>query len=129
MASLKMHSKFIMSQEDIDQLDTLPDNFPETHLTPKQKDLVDTIYYRYVSRGKVSNDLLKELYELVQKENWPGGERVKKHEAQRLVLQWLVEFNRHPEPSVGAALRLLYENIRTCEANRILITAVYCLML
>jgi len=132
MATVKMHSKFIMSQEDIDQyqtLETLVPNFPENHLTPKQKELVNSIYHKYLRREIVSNDLLKELYELVQKENWPGGERVKKHEAQRLVLHWLVEFNRQPEPSVERAMRLFYENIKTCEPNRILITSIYYIQL
>jgi hypothetical protein len=77
----------------------------------------------------VSNDLLKELYELEQKEMWPGGERVKKHEAQRLVLEWLVDFNRTPEPSMERAVRLFYTNLKTCEPNRILITAIYQIML
>jgi|ERR1044072_923124 hypothetical protein len=128
MATVKMHSKFIMSQEDINMLNALPPNFPETHLTPKQKDIVDIIYRRYLRRELVSNSLLKELYELEGKEKWPGGERVKKHEAQRLVLQWLIEFNNQTEPSVEAAMRLFYQNIKTCEPNRILITSIYYIM-
>jgi hypothetical protein len=129
MATVKMQSKFIMSQEDINLLNTLPPNFPETHLTPKQKELVNSIYHKYLRREIVSNDLLKELYELEQKEMWPGGERVKKHEAQRLVLEWLVDFNRTPEPSMERAVRLFYTNLKTCEPNRILITAIYQIML
>lgn len=129
MATVKMHAKFIMSQEDIDTLKALPANFPETHLTKKQKDTVDTIYHRYLRREIVSVDLLKELYQLEQKEMWPHGERVKKHEAQRLVLEWLVDFNRYPEPSVEQAMRMFYQNIKTCEPNRILITSIYYIML
>lgn len=129
MATVKMHSKFIMSQEDIDLLKTLPANFPESHLTPKQKKLIDTIYHKYLRREIVSNDLLKELYELEQREMWPAGERVKKHEAQRLVLEWLVDFNRQPEPSIEAAMKLFYQNIKTCEPNRILITSIYYIQL
>lgn len=125
MVTVKMHSKFIMAQEDINALKALPENFPETRLTPKQKDLVDTIYYRYVSRGKVSNDLVKELFEMEQKDKWPHGERVKKHEAQRLVLQWLIDFNKHPKLDIESAAVFFYTNIRTCEANRILVTSVY----
>lgn len=125
MVTVKMHSKFIMAQEDINTLKALPDNFPETHLTKKQKDLVETIYYRYLRREIVSNDLLKDLYVLEQKEIWPHGERVKKHEAQRLVLQWLIDFNKHPELDIESAAVFFYTNIRTCEANRILVTSVY----
>ena len=125
MATVHMHSKFIMSQEDINYLKTLPGNFPETHLTRKQKDTIDTIYRKYLRRELVSNNLLKELYELEGKEKWPGGERVKKHEAQRLVLQWLIEFNNQPEPTVEQAMLLFYQNIKTCLPNQILITSAY----
>lgn len=125
MVTVKMYSRYIMAQEDINALNALPENLPETRLTQKQKELVDTIYHKYLCRELVSNDLLKELYEFEQKEKWPHGERVKKHEAQRLVLQWLIEFNKYPKLDVDSAVVLFYTNIKTCEANRILVTSIY----
>ncbi len=123
---IKMKPQFIMSQADIDALENLPPNFPETHLTQKQKDTVNSIYFRYVSAKSVNKFLLHELYETEQKtERWPGGEKVKRHEAQRLVLDWLVEFNKKTVLTTEEASKLFFFNLDTCQANRLLVSGIF----
>ena len=65
------------------------DNLPGTHLTKKEKDRVSRVYHDYIARHIDNRDWSPALVETEQKENWPSGQRMKKHEAQRIVLGWL----------------------------------------
>ena len=73
-------------------LESLPDNLPETKLSQKQKDEVDLTYIKTI--GRVESRKLNACWELEQASKWPGSERMKRHEAKRIMLDWLVEAQR-----------------------------------
>jgi hypothetical protein len=84
-----------MSKSDKKALETLrgeKPNLPETHLTPKEKDIVSSLYGKYIR--KIDNQGHYEaLYEMELHERWPSGPRVKHHEAKRFILENLLDLN------------------------------------
>ncbi len=96
-----------MSAEDIAILKALPDNLPESVLTVKQKDEVRRIYREYI---KTDNDGYEgnTLWKLEKKESWAGGERIKDHEAKRMLLGHLVYRNELGDLSMVNAVSLFH---------------------
>lgn len=114
-----------MNQEEITFLESLPDNLPESKLTQKQKDTVSAMYYKYLA-GKVVKGWGTELCEIEQKENWPSGPRVKRHEAQRMILGNLLELNKYRKELTATEAASKFFHCLTCrESYTILLNKVY----
>ena len=86
-----LKKEFVMAQSDIEAYKALPDNLPETVLSKKQKQLIYSLYYKYL--GRVFYGWGSELWKLEKGEKWPSGPRVKDHEAMRMILGHLISEN------------------------------------
>jgi hypothetical protein len=75
-----------MSEQEIKQYEELPKNLPNSNLTKKQIEFVESLYYKYLS-GKITDGRGRDLYELEKKENWLSGPRVKSYEAMRMIFR------------------------------------------
>lgn len=118
--------EFIMEQQHIDFLNQLPDNLPETKLTKKQIETVGEIYYKYIS-NKVYRGWGQDLAEFEQKvEKWPSGPRVKRHEAQRMILGHLVFMNEHKRELNGEQAAKFFFSVIGCrESYQVLVSKIY----
>lgn len=106
MKTIKLKPEFTMSKEEIALYRELPDNMPGTHLTPKQKELVNSLYYKFITRNIDNQKWGQPMYKIEQGEKWPSGPRVKDHEAKRFILNNLVETNEgHKALSLKEAAR------------------------
>ena len=108
-----LKEKFKMTPEEIEGFRVLPDNLPETVLTKKQKDFVSGLYYKYIKRPIDNPGWGNPLYMLEKKEKWPTGDRMKEHEAMRIVLNPLVEHQAKQELPVEDAV-LLFQGALDC---------------
>ncbi len=125
-AILSLKTEFIMTSEEIAFLDSLPDNLPESKLTEKQIQKVSQIYRTYISQNQVFKGWGTELYEVEQKEKWPSGPRVKKHEAQRFILGWLSFYNKDRATLTGKrAVEFLFHILTCREADQILVSKCF----
>lgn len=90
-AHIQLSPSLVMTAQDIEALNSLPDNMPDIKLTAKQIAIVDTIYSRYIGRY-IDNREYIPIYEQDRKteRNWPSGPRMKRHEAKRIILGWLL---------------------------------------
>jgi hypothetical protein len=124
--AISLKPEFIMNEDDINFLSSLPHNLPETHLTRKQISEINELYYKYISKNNVHYGWGTELYKLEQKEKWTGGSRVKTHEAQRMILGWLKEANEyHPTLSWREAAKYFHAHLTCREASAILTSKIY----
>jgi len=89
----KLKDQVRLGQENIAFLEGLPDNFPETKISAHHRMEIDTVYANRI--GRIERKKLFTCFELEMKNKWPSGERMKKHEAQRILLGWLSESERH----------------------------------
>jgi hypothetical protein len=124
-ATIKLKSEFIMSQEDIDFLNSLPDNLPETKLKKADVNKVWELYHKYIT--VIDNkDWSPSLMSIEQGEKWPSGPRVKRHEAQRMVLGWLVTYNTYDiEMSLERANYVFYSGLTNRPAAVRLLANIY----
>jgi hypothetical protein len=123
---LQLLPQFIMSEEDINMLSNLPANMPDQPLTRKQKDQINSLYHKYISKNQVFKGWGTELYTIEQKEKWPSGPRVKLHEAQRMILGWLLNYNTHYSQLTWKELATHFHvSLTGREANQILISKIY----
>lgn len=108
-------------------LERLSDNLPETQLDKKAIDYIDAIYAKVI--GQLEENEHNYCYQMELSYGWPGGERMKRHEAQRIMLDWLLQNqNERPimtdeeasvhfygslsnRPSWIQLLRLIYEKV------------------
>lgn len=125
-AFAELKQEFRMTQEEIKFLQSLPDNLPETKLKAKQIEEIGSIYYKYIA-NKVYRGWGQDLAEYEQKsEKWASGERVKRHEAQRIILGNLMELNLYRDNmSAEVAARKFYSTINCRESYTILVSKVY----
>jgi len=93
MKKIKLLPAYILSASDVEFLNSLPDNLPESKLTEKQRDRVKEIYYKHITKNIDNQAWGRAMYEEEQKEKWPSGPRVKEHEAKRMILENLVFIN------------------------------------
>jgi len=91
---IKLNSNFRMNAKEFEFLASLPDNLPETKLTQKQKDGVNELYRRFITRNIDNQDWSKNLDNLEKGEKWPSGPRMKTHEARRIVIGHIETVNR-----------------------------------
>lgn len=94
---MRLKSQLIMSAEDIQTLSELPANMSDNKLTAKQIRQVEDIYHKYIGEHLDNIDLSGPLWEQDRKHepNWPSGPRMKRHEAKRIVLNWLMSEQKH----------------------------------
>ncbi len=125
---LVLRPEFRMSSADMAILNALPDNRPDTRLTAKQIVTVGDLYHKYLH--SVTYGWGNQLFELEQKEKWPSAGKVKRHEAKRIVLCWLVGYSTYYAEMSGAkALDFLLRELTSREANTILINKAYTIQL
>lgn len=122
----ELKQEFRMTQDEIQFLQSLPDNLPDTKLKAKQVEEISSIYYKYIA-NKVYRGWGQDLAEFEQKsEKWPSGNRVKRHEAQRMILDNLMELNLYRDNmSAEEAARKFYSTINCRESYCILVSKVY----
>ena len=80
--------------ESFRELDIKKPNLPETVLTNKEKEFVNSLYYKYVGRTIDNMDWNTDLDDLEKSEKWPSGNRMKMHEARRIVIGHIETVNR-----------------------------------
>lgn len=91
MKNYKLLPSYRMTAAEITEYNALPDNLPETKLSVKQKEFVSDLYSKYIGRPIDVQSYYKPMYEREQSDGpWPSGPRLKKHEAQRIILNNLV---------------------------------------
>lgn len=89
---ITFNKKLLMSKAEIDQLNALPFNNPDTKLTTKQAEFVSELYYKYIT--PIDNQRWgKALYEIEMEEKWPSGPRMKQIQAKRIILNALEVVN------------------------------------
>jgi len=124
--TLSLRPEFRINKEDSAALNALPDNLPDTKLTEKQKDLVNTLYHKYIYQNRVTYGWGTDIYRLEQKEKWPSAGKVKIHEAKRMILGWLDTYTQHYDNLTDKkALEFVMQEITCREADRILISKAY----
>lgn len=125
MKNVTMKPGFVMNQEDINFLNSLPANMPETKLKKAEIEQIGAIYRRYISQ--VDNyDWSPSLIAIEQREKWPSGPRIKTHEVQRMILGWLVTYNENDKEMTPArACYVFYSSLTNRPAARRLLSFVY----
>lgn len=124
--AIKLKPEFIMVQEDIYYLNSLPENKPETLLSSKDKTRINKLYFKCIYKPFDGITGLN-LCDLELKNKWPGGEKTKQHEAQRLILEWLMFYNEpaRKEMSFHKATTMFHKCLTHREANRLLLFNIY----
>lgn len=123
--SVNLKPQFIMKDEDKNFLNSLPANLPDEPLTKKQKDRINSLYYSYISKNGVLKGWGIELYDIERKEKWPSGPRVKLHEAQRMILGWLLNENVHPSITWERFAIRCHTALTGRESYQILLSKIY----
>ena len=108
MTNYRLKPEFTLTSEEVAQYNLLPDNLPDNRLKAKEKEFVNSLYYRYIARNIDNKDWSKEMYRVEQEEKWPSGGRVKEHEAKRMILSNLVYLNTRPELTLEEAASLFH---------------------
>ena len=110
MKTYKLKPEFTLTSEEVEQYNKLPDNLPDNKLKAKEKEFVNSLYYRYITRNIDNKDWSKEMYRVEQEEKCPSGGRVKEHEAKRMILSYLVYLNTRPVMTMEEAASMF----KTC---------------
>tara|TARA_R110002020_G_scaffold308981_1_gene524515 strand:+ start:223 stop:627 length:405 start_codon:yes stop_codon:yes gene_type:complete len=123
---LKMNKKYIMKKSEINQYDLLP-SIPDNKLTKKQKELVWTLYNKYIARQIDNYNNSTELCELLTfKKNWYSGKRTTLDHRKMLVLNQLVELNKYRKTIKNSEINdFLYNSIDSMEHYRTIVKFAY----
>ena len=123
---LKMNKKYIMKKSELKEYDLLPD-IPDNKLTKKQKELVWNLYYKYIARQIDNYNNSTELCELPTfKQNWCGGQRTTIQHRKILVLNQLVNLNKHSKTIKNNEISdFLYSAIGSMEHYRTIVKFAY----
>ena len=123
---LKMNKKYIMKKSEINQYDLLP-SIPDNKLNKKQKELVWTLYNKYIARQIDNYNNSTELCELLTfKKNWYSGKRTTLDHRKMLVLNQLVELNKYRKTIKNSEINdFLYNSIGSMEHYRTIVKFVY----
>jgi len=114
--------EFILSDDDKNFLTSLESNLPETKLKQKQIERISDIYYKHVA-NKIVWGWGGDMAELEQKEKWPSGPRVKRHEAQRMILGHLLTAEK--ELTTEQAAKKFYYALTCRESYTIVLQKIY----
>jgi hypothetical protein len=120
-----MKHEFIMTNEEIEIYNNLPDNLPETKLTQKQIEFINSLYYKYITKNIDNRDWSAPMFEIEKREKWPSGPRVKSHEAKRFILGNLVFLNSQPKLTIHQAVIKFYSVIECRPMYSKLVKLVY----
>ena len=123
---LKMNKKYIMNKEEVKQYDLLP-SIPNNKLNKKQKELVWTLYNKYIARQIDNYNNSTELCELLTfKKNWYSGKRTTLDHRKMLVLNQLVELNKYRKTIKNSEINdFLYSAIDSMEHYRTIVKFAY----
>ena len=123
---LKMNKKYIMKKSEINQYDLLP-SIPDNKLNKKQKELVWTLYNKYIARQIDNYNNSTELCELLTfKKNWYSGKRTTLDHRKMLVLNQLVELNKYKKTIKNSEINdFLYNSIDSMEHYRTIVKFAY----
>lgn len=107
---MKLNTHLVMTAQDIEALNSLPDNMPENKLKAKQIETVNNIYHKYIGIYIDQQSYGKPLHELDRENerNWPSGPRMKQHEAKRVVLHWLINEQRYLTATTEELMKHFY---------------------
>ena len=122
--TISLKPEFVMSKQDIEQYQALPDNLPDIKLTAKQIEFVSALYHKYIT--KIDNlDWSPSLVNIEMKEKWPSGPRMKRHQAQRIVLNNLVSENGRNKMTKDKALNHFFTAMTCRPAYTRLVSKVW----
>jgi len=123
---LKMNKKYIMKKSEINEYNLLPD-IPDNKLNKKQKELVWTLYNKYIARQIDNYNNSTELCELLTfKKNWYSGKRTTLDHRKMLVLNQLVELNKYRKTIKNSEINdFLYNSIDSMEHYRTIVKFAY----
>jgi hypothetical protein len=120
-----LKAEFILTAEEIQNYNSLPDNMPDNKLSKKQIDLVNNLYYKYIAKNIDNQSWSVPMFEIEKREKWPSGPRVKSHEAKRFILSNLVFLNSQPKLTLEQALIKFYSVIECRPMYSKLVKLVY----
>ena len=123
---LKMNKKYIMKKSELKEYDLLPE-IPNNKLNKKQKELVWTLYNKYIARQIDNYNNSTELCELLTfKKNWYSGKRTTLDHRKMLVLNQLVELNKYRKTIKNSEINdFLYNSIDSMEHYRTIVKFAY----
>ena len=123
---LKMNKKYIMKKSELKEYDLLP-SIPDNKLNKKQKELVWTLYNKYIARQIDNYNNSTELCELLTfKKNWYSGKRTTLDHRKMLVLNQLVELNKYRKTIKNSEINdFLYNSIDSMEHYRTIVKFAY----
>ena len=64
MKTYKLKPEFTLTSEEVEQYNKLPDNLPDNTLKAKEKDFVNSLYYRYITRNIDNQSWGKDMYKV-----------------------------------------------------------------
>lgn len=122
--TITLNKRFELSKEEITAFEALPDNMPETKLTKRQIDLVDSLYYKYIS--PIDNARWgRPLVDIEASEKWPSGSRMKRHEAKRICLNALITMNDSKKMTASKAASFFFSALNCRESWQRIIEHVF----
>ena len=123
---LKMNKKYIMKKSELKEYDLLPE-IPNNKLNKTQKELVWTLYIKYIARQIDNYNNSTELCELLTfKKNWYSGKRTTLDHRKMLVLNQLVELNKYRKTIKNSEINdFLYSAIDSMEHYRTIVKFAY----
>ena len=121
MYTIKKQYRLIKT--DLEFLNGLGSNLPDTKLTKKEIDGVSRIYHTYVGKTLDNIDWSPRLMDMELKERWPSGPRLKRHEAQRIVLGFLI--NAPLKMSNKEAAKVFFYSLTSRDAARKMYAHLY----
>lgn len=120
-----LKAEFILTAQEIETYNSLPDNMPESKLTKKQIDFINDLYYKYITKNIDRQSWGTPMYEVEKREKWPSGPRVKSHEAKRFILSNLVFLNSQKALTLEEATIKFYSVIECRPMYSKLVKLVY----
>jgi len=119
-----LKNEFIMTKEEIENYNSLPENLPQTKLSARQIGFIGDLYRKYISKID-GQSWSMELYRIEQKEKWPSGARMKEHEAKRICLNCLTGENSKKYMNDKEAARHFFSSLHCRESYRRVVAYVW----
>lgn len=120
-----LKAEFILTAQEIETYNSLPDNMPDSKLTKKQIDFINDLYFKYIAKNIDRQSWGAPMYEVEKREKWPSGPRVKSHEAKRFILGNLVFLNTKKALTLEEATIKFYSVIECRPMYSKLVKLVY----
>lgn len=120
-----LKAEFILTAQEIETYNSLPDNMPESKLNKKQIDFINDLYFKYITKNIDNQSWNAPMFEVEKREKWPSGPRVKSHEAKRFILSNLVFLNSQKALTLEEATIKFYSVIECRPMYSKLVKLVY----